>query len=351
MSFPPARLQEIATQLLVLYGAEPSVAEDTAVSVVRSSLRGIDSHGFNLIPKIIGRVTKQEELVSQIQKPAELLIPGEGMPVAVVDAKLTPGQHSCLLAARIAATKAKQFGIAMVTVRNSTHFGAASPFLMELLKHGLIGMVGSNSTQSMAVFGATRANLGNMPLGFAAPVSDGTHFMFDFCCAVMSFGKLNRLKAAGDAIPEDAFQKNEHIAENALYTNAAALENLALPFGGFKGGNIAMMVETLSGLLSFGHYGAGTETMREGELHGPSHFVLAIDPSKFCPPGAEADFAAHMKKYVDELKASHPDISYAGERAAATMAQREVEGIPVSAELRSEISALAAEKGGAINWD
>jgi len=239
----------------------------------------------------------------------------------------------------------------MVTVRNSTHFGSASPFLLELLGDGLIGLVGSNSTQSMATFGADRANLGNMPFGFVAPVAEGHPFLFDFCCAVMSFGKLNRLKAAGEDIPAGAFKPNTHVDKDALYTNAAALENLALPFGGFKGGNIAMMIETLSGLLSFGHYGAETEVVREGRLQGPSHFVLAIDPRKFAPPdqGPEA-YALHMKRYVEELKSSHPDINYAGERAASTMADREAHGIPVSEALRHEISELATAKGGAVNW-
>lgn len=45
------------------------------------------------------------------------------------------------------------------------------------------------------------------------------------------------------------------------------------------------MVEMLSGLLSFGHFGSETEVVRDGpegrKLQGPSHFVMAIDPSKF----------------------------------------------------------------------
>jgi len=64
------------------------------------------SHRFNLLVKIIGRVTAEGETISQVAEPAELVIPGEGMPIAVIDAKLTPGQHSCLLAARVAAEKA-----------------------------------------------------------------------------------------------------------------------------------------------------------------------------------------------------------------------------------------------------
>eukprot|EP00929_Paragymnodinium_shiwhaense_P058684 TRINITY_DN29406_c0_g1_i1.p1 TRINITY_DN29406_c0_g1~~TRINITY_DN29406_c0_g1_i1.p1 ORF type:complete len:351 (-),score=40.55 TRINITY_DN29406_c0_g1_i1:93-1145(-) len=348
-NYAASTLQRVAEETLLLYGADATVARDVAHSIVLSSLRGIDSHGFNLLPKILGRVLSKDGLVSQISEPAAVVVGNEEMPVAIVDAKLTPGQHSCLLAARLAADKAQRFGIGMVPVRNSTHFGSCAPFLYEVVSRGLVCMVGSNSTQTMAVFGASRANLGNMPIGFAAPVADGLPpFLFDFCCAVMSFGKLNRLKAAGEAIPPEAFQKNEAAEDSALYTNLAAIENLGLPFGGFKGANIAMMVECLSGLLSFGNHGAGTEVMRDGALQGPSHFVLAIDPSKF---GTEGQYQAHMKAYLEELKASSPDIAYAGERAAATTAKREMEGVPVSAELRAEVTALIEAKGGNIAWD
>jgi LDH2 family malate/lactate/ureidoglycolate dehydrogenase len=236
--------------------------------------------------------------------------------------------------------------------RNSTHFGSCAPFLEEVVNRGFICMVGSNSTQSMAVFDAPRANLGNMPFGFAAPVKDGPDFLFDFCCAVMSFGKLNRFKAAGKEIPEDAFKKNEVQDEDALYTNASAIENLALPFGGFKGGNIALMVEMLSGLLSFGHFGTETEVVRDSpeggrKLQGPSHFVMAIDPSKF---GTETDYSAHMKSYLAELKASHEEIAYAGERANAIKVERQRDGIPIPDEVRAEVDALAETKGATLDW-
>jgi len=114
------KLKQIASEVLALYGSDPTVAADTSYSIVASSLRGIDSHGFNLLPKIIGRVTS-EDMISQVAEPAVLAMPGDGLPVAVVDAKLSPGQHACLFAARIAADKAEKFGIGMVPVRSFPH--------------------------------------------------------------------------------------------------------------------------------------------------------------------------------------------------------------------------------------
>ena len=104
-------------------------------------------------------------------------------------------------------------------------------------------------------------------------------------------------------------------------------------------------------------------------------------------------YAEHMKGYLAELKASHEEIMYAGERANSVKVEREVSsapcrrrrarpfplvgcspydspptcfsrvrrhpaffiqhqanGVPISAELRKEIESLASAKGVALEW-
>jgi len=346
-------LENAAAGLLRSFGAHEEVAADVARSCIRSSLRGIDSHGLALLPKIIDRVINKdagkesadkEAVRTQLSEPAVVVVGDADMPVAVVDARISPGQHACLSAARLATEKARRFGIAMVAVRNSTHFGAATPYLQEILAAGFVGMVGSNCTPSMAGCGSPVANMGNMPWGFGAPVAGAPDFIFDFCCAVMSFGKLNRLKAAGEPIPEGAFKAVEVDVSTTdrAFTNAAALSNLGLPFGGYKGSAVAMMIEVLSGCLSAGNFGADAECVKDGKFQGPSHFVLAINPSKF--GGADGDFVEGMKKYVDDIKAPSPgEIRYSGENGAATHAERSVKGIPVAEALEKDLQSLAAQ--------
>jgi len=366
--FTAGSLEESVGAILVGLGADATVAADLATSCVRTSVRGVDSHGLGLVPKIIRRVqdptaggteSADADLVrTQLSQPA-VVVPGldESLPVAVVDARLSPGQHSCLFAARLAAEKAKRSGIAMVAVRNSTHFGACVPFLQELLAQGLVGMVGSNCTPSMAGLGSPVANMGNMPWGFAAPVAGDTpDFLFDFCCAVMSFGRLNKMKAAGDDVPDDAFkqvQMGELSDEKRTFTNLAACTNLGMPFGGHKGSAVAMMIEVLSGCLSFGNFGARAECIDGGKFLGPSHFVIAIDPAKFNAGGegsSGTDFAEGMRRYVADIKAPDPDgIKYAGERAQAVSADRTANGIPIAADLEADLRAFAAEAGVEIN--
>ena len=177
--------ENLCQNLLEAYGADPSVAKDITFSLLISSLRGIDSHGLNLLPRILSRV---ESGRSQLKQPAEVIGNTNDLPVAIVDAHSSPGQHSCLFAARIAETKAKEYGIGFVTVRHSTHFGCCTPFIIEILKEQFIAFVGSNSARSMAAFGVEFANLGNNPFGFGAPVRGSRDFIFDSSSAVISFG-------------------------------------------------------------------------------------------------------------------------------------------------------------------
>merc|ERR1711907_599932 len=100
-------------------------------------------------------------------------------------------------------------------------------------------------------------------------------------------------------------------AENSVsgITNSAALKNVALAFGGIKGGAVAMMIETLSAVLSNGNFGSNAETVNnDGQLQGPSHFVLAIDPEKF---GSRAEeFSSNMAQYVADIKATSTAVKY-----------------------------------------
>ena len=179
-------LRTLTVEILLAHGAHQDIARDAAEAICRSSLRGIDSHGIALLPRILERVAEPAGRRCQLSEPCVVQL--EAPAVAVLDARLSPGQHACLVAARLAAEKAKQCGIALVLVKNSTHFGAAAAFLEELLNNRLVGAVGSNSTPSMAILNSKLPNIGNCPFGFCAPVADGPDFLFDFCCAVMSFG-------------------------------------------------------------------------------------------------------------------------------------------------------------------
>lgn len=327
INIPADALMAACREALINAGAHAVIADDIAHALVTTSLRGIDSHGVVLLARILKRV---EAGRCQITQPTAAVDGCSSPAVAVFDAHLGAGQHAAMAAARHAVAMAENTGIGMVSIRNSTHFGACSPYLLEVMKHGFVGIVGSNSTPSMAAFGAQFANLGNNPFGFGCPVEGAPDVLFDFSSGVMSFGQLNKLRAAGLPVPEDAFIKPKAPSKtDHIYEVAGALEYVSLPFGGFKGSSVAMMIEVLSGVLSGGNFGARTEVMSDGEFLGPSHFVLALNPQMF---GLD-DIEARMATYCEDIRQGQDDIRLPGENAEAIDATRRAEGIPMEASL------------------
>lgn len=323
----PAIAEESIRKVLVANGANDRVATDVADALVRASLRGIDSHGIELLPSILKRV---EAGRCQLSRPIQAINENTERACVVFDANLAPGQHAGMAMARAAADRAKRFGIGMACVRNSTHFGAVAPYVEFIVENGMVGFVGSNSTPSMAAFGATFPNLGNNPLGFGAPVKDGPDLVVDFSCGVMSFGRLAKLQADGQPVPQDAFIKPTDIPQDGpVYEIAGDLKWAALPFGGYKGASIAMMIEVLSGVLSGGNFGMKTETMDGGTFRGPSHFAMAFSPNAF----GIVDVAKQMETYVNDIAGQNATLRIPGDRASRVIDERSAAGIKVSQDL------------------
>jgi ureidoglycolate dehydrogenase (NAD+) len=335
----PQALVSFAEALLLASGAHSLVASDTAHALVETSRCGVDTHGVALLPKVLDRVKAGR---SQLERPARVAS-GEGKPVATIDAGLTPGQHATALATREAVARAKAFGIGHVVVRQSTHFGAATPFLRTILNERLVGFVGSNSLRSMGAFGLRRANLGNNPFGFAAPASEGEDFLFDFCAAVMSFGRRAEYKRDGKPLPEGTFivPDARPEGEGGVAEIADTLDEIALPFGDFKGASIAVMIEVLGGLLSGGHVGSATETVRDGEFLGPSHFVLALDPASFCG----ATFEANARAYFEGIRRGETSVRLPGDRLRQSVRERDERGIPLAPSLLEDLTGRARALG------
>lgn len=323
-----------AEAALLARGAASETAADTADALVRASLRGIDSHGVDLLPRILKRA---EAGRCQLTRPCAE-IAGRGA-AGVLDAALAPGQHAGMAMARSALARARAHGAGMVCVRNSTHFGAAAPYVELITESGMAAFVGSNSAPSMAAFGAGFANMGNNPLGFGAPSADGGGLIADFSCGVMSFGRLAALRAEGRPVPEDAFVRPSETPPHApVYEIAGGLEWAALPFGGRKGASVAALVEIFAGVLSGGFFGMQTETMDGGAFRGPGHFALALDPAAF----GGVDLPARTAQYAADVRQGRDFIRLPGDNAAAVRRERLREGLPVSADTRALLAAAPA---------
>jgi (2R)-3-sulfolactate dehydrogenase (NADP+) len=133
----------------------------------------------------------------------------------------------------------------------------------------------------MAAGGSKGAVFGTNPLAFAVPGGPGTRpFVFDQASSKTAL--VNVREAARDyaAIPDGwAVDSSGRPTTDA----AEAMMGALLPFGGYKGANIAMMVEMLSAMsgaswsLDAGSFNSGQRSPSVGM------FLIAINPTAFDP--------------------------------------------------------------------
>ncbi len=117
-------------------GVPEEDAKICANVLITSDKRGIDSHGIGrLKPIYIDRIREG------IQKPVtEFEIVKESPTTAVVDGHDGMGHVIAYRSMKIAIEKARKFGMGMVAVRNSTHYGIAGYYPLMAIEEGMIGI-------------------------------------------------------------------------------------------------------------------------------------------------------------------------------------------------------------------
>ena len=159
------RLHEFIVDVLMAMKMERAPAEITAGHMVRTDLRGVDSHGIGMLPRYV-----EYWRAGYLQLDSEPKVVRDDGAMALFDAGKSLGHYASTLAMRKAIEKAKAYSIGIATVRNSSHFGAAANYSMLALEHDLIGLATTNTPRPAAVptFGR-QAMFGTNPLSFAAP--------------------------------------------------------------------------------------------------------------------------------------------------------------------------------------
>ena len=161
--------EDFITDAFVGAGVPREDAKICTDVLLESDRRGIESHGCNRFkPIYIDRIK------ACIQQPVtEFEIIKETPTTAVVDGHHGMGQVIGYKAMQMAIDKAKQYGMGMVAVRNSCHYGIAGYYATMATKAGCIGMTGTNARPSVA------PTFGVEGLDFAFSGFDGKFHLFD----------------------------------------------------------------------------------------------------------------------------------------------------------------------------
>jgi len=321
--FDPGCLKErMYTNLIALGVCEASCFHVTE-SLLQTSLRGIDSHGIGLFPHyhrvvLSGRITKHPTF------PLERT----GQSTAILDAQSAFGHHAGWEAMRHAVLMAQETGVGAVSVKNSTHFGAASYFAFQAAARDHLGMAFTNVNNTVMAHNATQPMFGTNPICLVAPMQDEGPFCLDMATSAIAKNKMLNHKRTNTPLEPGWCMDLE--GRPTLDPGAACFLGAS---GGYKGYGLGMMVDIFCGMLS--GCGIGPEVVpmyaNLSAKRNVSHFFMAIDIARFQDVVA---FKARLKALADTVRAL-PRVDPAvpvmipGDPEKLAFIQRTAEGIPV----------------------
>ena len=334
-------------------GVPEDDAKICAEILITSDKWGIDSHGTNRLKPIY-----YDRIKAGIQHPVtNFEIVKEGPTTAVVDGHDGMGHVIGKRSMGMAIEKAKKYGMGMVVVRNSTHYGIAGYFAKMAIDQGMIGITGTNARPSIAPTFGVENMLGTNPLTFGIPSDEEFPFLLDCATSISQRGKIEVYDKLGKTLPEGwVIDENGNTMTDATETLDALVKGKAAlaPLGGigedtagYKGYGYATVVEILSAALQSGSYLKmllGIENGKRVPYH-LGHFFIAIDISAF----VELDeFKKTTGNILRELRNSkkapgQERIYTAGEKEYLAWLERKDKGVPLNLELQNEIKTLIKE--------
>lgn len=342
-------------EVFMAYGIPEEDAEICTDVLLESDRRGIESHGVNRFkPIYIDRIK------AGIQNPVtQYEIVKETPTTAVVDGHDGMGQVIGYKSMSMAIEKAKKYGMGMVAVRNSTHYGIAGYYATMAVKAGCIGITGTNARPSIAPTFGVENMLGTNPLTFGMPTDEEFPFVIDCATSITQRGKIEYFARIGKDTPVgmvigrngEALTDSKQILDD-LTTEQAALAPLGGigdQLAGYKGYGYATVVEILSAALQQGHFLkmlTGIKDDKKGPF-GLGHFFIAINTEAFMGLEEFKKTAGDiLRELRNSVKAPGMDrIFTAGEKEYLVWMERKDKGVPVNKAVQKELISVRDELG------
>lgn len=343
-------MEEFMVKVLANAGVPTDDAKIIADVLIQADKLGFDSHGVNrLKPIYLDRI--KDNILNPV---TNFKIVREGPTTAVIDGQNGMGHVISHNAMRMAIDKAKKYGMGMVAVRNSTHYGFAGYYALMAAQENMIGITGTNARPSIAPTFGVENMLGTNPMTFGIPTDESFPFLLDCATSVTQRGKIELYAREGKEMPSGwVIDENGESKTNSvevlkdLIAGSAALTPLGgvgEETAGYKGYGYATVVEILSAALQQGAYMKMLTGIENGKKvpYPLGHFFIVIDINAFTEPDS---FKKTTGDILRELRASKkiPNqnrIYTAGEKEYETWQDRKDKGVPFSQDLLTEFTGI-----------
>ena len=295
---------ELAKKTLLSNGCDEETATILADLIMKAERDGSLSHGLFRLPayvsglksgKINGKARPEVKKIST----SVIKVLGNNCLAPMVLNKSIPELVKA----------AKENGVAVLAITNSHHMAAMWCETEMVAEQGLVAFACTSYKPAVAPAGATKPLFGTNPISFAWPRPGKMPVVYDMATASMAMGEVQVAKREGHKVPLGTGLTKD--GKETTDPGQIADGGVLLPFGGYKGSGIAMMVELLAGALVGDNFSFETAAKDNNDGGPPSggEFILAISPEKLSSPGWDK----HADEFFNKMK-SMEGVRLPGER-------------------------------------
>jgi len=294
----------LAKKTLLANGCDDETASILADLIMKAERDGSLSHGLFRLPAYVSGLKSEKingKARPEIKKisPSVIKVLGNNCLAPMVLYKSIPELIK----------SAKENGIAVLAINDSHHMAAMWPETEAIAQQGLVAFACTSYKPAVAPAGAKKPLYGTNPISFAWPRKGKTPVVYDMATASMAMGEVQVAKREGHKVPLGTGLTKD--GKETTDPGEIADGGVLLPFGGYKGSGIAMMVELLAGALVGDNFSYETAAKDNNDGGPPSggEFILAISPDKL----SGNDWDKHSSEFFDKMK-SMDGVRLPGER-------------------------------------
>ena len=297
-------IYNLALKTLIFNGCDKFNAEAVSSTVTDAERDGSISHGLFRIPGYVAALRSKKAKGNS--KPSNIMLTQNAIRVDG-DYGFAPVAIKVGIPKLVEITK--KHGVGVLTITNTHHFAALWHETESLAKENLIGLACTAYKPSVAPAGAKKPLFGTNPISFAWPRKGKTPVVYDMATASMAMGEVQVAKREGHKVPLGTGLTKD--GKETTDPGEIADGGVLLPFGGYKGSGIAMMVELMAGALVGDNFSFETAAKDNNDGGPPSggEFILAISPDKL----SGNDWNKHADEFFEKMK-SMEGVRLPGER-------------------------------------
>ncbi len=317
-------LKRFSIDLLKAAGVSQVKAAMVADCLIAGNLRGVDSHGVQLLPYYLEQLE-----AGDMDACADGRVISENGACLLYDGENGIGQWISNTCTDHAIRLAGVHGLGMAVAKESNHFGAAAWWGAKLSAAGYIGIVMCNASPIVPPWQAKEPRFGTNPICVSVPGS--RTWLLDMATTTVAAGKI--FKAHINRQPEiPAGWAMDSEGVPTTDTEQAYNGGMLMPLGGYKGSGLSFLVEILCGVLSGGALSSELGSIRwRGARTRTSQTFIAIDVARFM---SLDEFDERMRRLVAHVKTAAPAAGYdevlvAGDPELRMEEKRLHEGIPI----------------------